>query len=184
MIGSSLKFAALAVLVVAVAGALLTRKTFHVEQVIAAPPEDIWSVLMDTATYPDWNPVFVEVTGEFAEGAKMLNKVRDPKGNILEMTAKSERFVRCVSCGKPAASPGLSPLTINGCWSRWRAAPKSPSMKWIAACISGCGIRPGSNRLTLRHCVHCVIMFKMTHDFWIRCTQACIQAAWLYNNDA
>ena len=35
MIGSGLKFAALAVLVIAVAGALLTRKTFHVEQVIA-----------------------------------------------------------------------------------------------------------------------------------------------------
>ena len=43
MLLNILKFGLLAIAVIAVAGAVLTRKTFHVEQVIAAPPEDIWS---------------------------------------------------------------------------------------------------------------------------------------------
>ena len=114
MIGSSLKFAALAVIVIAVAGALLTRKTFHVEQVIAAPPEDIWSTLMETAAYPEWNPVFVEVAGKYAEGAKMLNKVRDPKGNILEMTAKVKTVREARELRQTGGIPGV--ITFDHQW--------------------------------------------------------------------
>lgn len=114
MISSSLKFAAVAVLIVAVAGALLTRKTFHVEQVIAAPLEDIWSVLMDTAAYPDWNPVFVEVTGEYVEGAKILNKVRDQKGNILEMTAKVTTVREARELRQTGGIPGV--ITFDHQW--------------------------------------------------------------------
>ena len=55
--------AVLIVLIVAVAGALATRKTFLVEIWIPAPPEAVWEVLIDTGAYPQWNPVFVEVDG-------------------------------------------------------------------------------------------------------------------------
>ena len=67
--------ALLIVLIVAVAGALATRKTFLVEIWIPAPPEAVWAVLIDTGAYPQWNPVFVEVDGAYAEGETVLNKV-------------------------------------------------------------------------------------------------------------
>ncbi len=114
MLLNILKFGLLAIAVIAVAGALLTRKTFHVEQVIAAPPEDIWSALMDTAAYPEWNPVFVEVAGKYAEGAKMLNKVRDPKGNILEMTAKVKTLREARELRQTGGIPGV--ITFDHQW--------------------------------------------------------------------
>ena len=66
-----LKFAVPAIIIVLIAGALMTKKTFHVEQFIEATPEEIWEVLMDTSTYPEWNPVFVQVEGVYAEGVKV-----------------------------------------------------------------------------------------------------------------
>ncbi|MBO9407849.1 SRPBCC domain-containing protein [Shimia sp. R9_1] len=86
MLWSILKWGLPALAFVAVAGAF-TRKTFHVETVIPATPEQVWAVLIDTKAYSEWNPVFVSVEGTYAQGAKLQNKVRDPKGNILEMTA-------------------------------------------------------------------------------------------------
>lgn len=65
---------------------LLTTRTFHVEIIIPAPPEDIWSVLMDTESYPDWNPTVVQVDGQYEVGAKLPTKVLDPVGKVLEMT--------------------------------------------------------------------------------------------------
>ena len=44
--------AVLIVLIVVVAGALATRKTFHVAIWIPAPPEAVWEVLIDTGAYP------------------------------------------------------------------------------------------------------------------------------------
>ena len=86
MLMNILTYGAIAVALTAAVGALTTT-TFHVETVIAAPAEQIWGVLTDTAAYPDWNPTFVEVQGAYAQGGKVLNKVQDPSGSVLEMTA-------------------------------------------------------------------------------------------------
>lgn len=86
MLWTILKWGLPVLALVVVAGAI-TRKTFHVETVIPATPEQVWAVLMDTKAYPEWNPVFVEVDGSYTQGAKVQNKVRDPEGKILEMTA-------------------------------------------------------------------------------------------------
>ena len=102
-----------AVVIIAVA-ASFTRKTFHVEAVIAAPPEVVWAVLVDTSSYPDWNPVFVEVEGTYAEGAKLLNKVRDPSGNLLEMTATVTTLVPARELRQKGGIPGF--LTFDHQW--------------------------------------------------------------------
>lgn len=50
----------LAVLVVlALILAAVTKKAFHVEIEIAAPPEAVWDVLTDTEHYQEWNPTQV-----------------------------------------------------------------------------------------------------------------------------
>jgi len=38
---------------------------------IRATPEQVWSVLVDFAAYPEWNPFFVEVAGQLAVGEKL-----------------------------------------------------------------------------------------------------------------
>ncbi|MEX0319922.1 MAG: SRPBCC family protein [Ruegeria sp.] len=75
------------VLALIVGAGVFTRKTFHVETFIPATPQQIWAVLAETEAYPDWNPVFVEVEGQYAQGRKVRYKLRDPSGKILEMTA-------------------------------------------------------------------------------------------------
>ena len=75
------------VLLGALALAVLGKKTFHVETVIPAPPEAVWAVLMATEKYPEWNPTFVEVSGQYEVGGTLLNKVRSPDGKVLELTA-------------------------------------------------------------------------------------------------
>ena len=70
-------------LLVVLAAALFTRKTFHVEMFVAASPAEVWSVLIDTENYPKWNPVFVDVDGEYREGATVRNSVRFPDGSTV-----------------------------------------------------------------------------------------------------
>lgn len=99
---------------VTVLGAFLTRKVFHVEIFIPAPPGAVWEVLMDTAAYSEWNPTFVEVEGTYAEGAKMLNRVRDPSGEILEMTATVETLQETRELRQTGGIPGV--LTFDHQW--------------------------------------------------------------------
>ena len=49
-----------------IGAAAIFRKTYRVERIISATPEEIWAVLMDTAAYGEWNPVFVKVEGSYA----------------------------------------------------------------------------------------------------------------------
>lgn len=74
----------LALLLVIAAAAIFSKKTYQVERVINAPPEAVWAVLMDTANYGDWNPVFVKVEGTYADG-KVVNTFKDPSGKLYEV---------------------------------------------------------------------------------------------------
>ena len=109
-----LKFAVPAIIIVLIAGALMTKKTFHVEQFIEATPEEIWEVLMDTSTYPEWNPVFVQVEGVYAEGAKMLNKVKAPQGDLLEMSATVKTLRTTRELRQTGGLPGI--ITFDHQW--------------------------------------------------------------------
>jgi len=54
---------------------------------IAAPPEHVWTVLVDLASYPQWHPVFLGVSGQLAEGGKLTVTTTHP-ANGRTMTAK------------------------------------------------------------------------------------------------
>ena len=117
MFRSFVKWSALVfvvVLVTAVAVSLATRKTFRVEITIPAPPEAVWEVLIDTAAYPEWNPVFIEVDGAYVQGHKVLNKVRDPSGAVLEMTATVDTLVPSAELRQSGGLPGV--LTFDHRW--------------------------------------------------------------------
>ena len=78
-----------AVLLIGVA-AIFSNKTYRVERTISATPEEIWAVLMDTAAYGEWNPVFIKVEGSYAAGDTVLNTFKDPSGKLFDVTNKVE----------------------------------------------------------------------------------------------
>lgn len=71
----------------AIVMAWLGHKTVHTEIVIPAPPSLVWSVLTDASSYKDWNPVFIEVEGEYREGAKLTNQVREKNDQQSEIVS-------------------------------------------------------------------------------------------------
>lgn len=113
MLWTVLKWGLPALVLVAVAG-FLTQKTFRAETVIAAPTDDVWRVLMATDKYPDWNPVFVEVIGDYAEGAKLRNKVLDPSDKTLEMTSTVVVMTPEKELRQKGGVPGI--LTFDHRW--------------------------------------------------------------------
>jgi hypothetical protein len=56
------------------------RKEMNTEIEIDAPPELVWGVLTDFASYPEWNPMIRKASGELRTGARL--KVRfEPEGS-------------------------------------------------------------------------------------------------------
>jgi uncharacterized protein YndB with AHSA1/START domain len=117
MISNLLKWVLPVIAILVVAG-LFTRKTFHVEAVIPAAPHEVWKILMDTEAYPDWNPVFVHVQGDYVQGGKVRNKVRDPEGKFLEMSAAVKNLTENRELRQTGGLFGV--ITFD---HRWRLEP-------------------------------------------------------------
>ena len=54
---------------------------------IAATPENVWAVLTDLASYPDWHPMYLGVTGQLAAGSTLTITTTHPATGRT-MTAK------------------------------------------------------------------------------------------------
>ena len=106
-----LSLASLGLLLVA---SFLTTKTFRAEITIAAPPEKVWAVLMDTQSYPDWNPTFVAVSPPYVLGAKISSRVVKPDGAFIDMTPTVTALVTNRELRQSGGLPGV--LTYNHAW--------------------------------------------------------------------
>ena len=98
-----------------ITASFLTSKTFEAEINIAAPPEKIWAVLMDTGAYPDWNPTFVEVSGPYEVGTKLSLRVRKPDGAFVELRPTLKALVPHRELHQGGGMPGV--LTYNHSWT-------------------------------------------------------------------
>ena len=85
--------AALLVVVLLVVAGLLTRKSVRAEIVINAPPEEVWAVITDPASYGEWNPIFVAYEGTFAEGNQVALQMKMGEGEPARVEVEVKDFV-------------------------------------------------------------------------------------------
>ena len=64
---------------------LIACKSIHTELPIDASPERVWSVIVDTEHYPEWNPYHVRVRGELREGETLEVEIEKPNGNHVSL---------------------------------------------------------------------------------------------------
>ena len=73
------------ILVIAIILIFTGNKSVHHEISIKATPEQVWSVLMDTEKYDEWNPVMKLVKGEVSERNNVTYQFTQDKDNISEI---------------------------------------------------------------------------------------------------
>jgi hypothetical protein len=61
---------------------------------IDAPPEEVWRVLTDFASYPVWNPFVKKVEGEPRVGGRLEIFVQVPEGRGMKFTPRVLRYER------------------------------------------------------------------------------------------
>ena len=93
---------------------LLPRKSVHAELVINAPAAAVWAVILDSASYGEWNPIFESVEGTFSEGARMAISMRLEDGSFTPVEAVVEELVPNQMLHQRAGFPGL--LTADHQW--------------------------------------------------------------------
>lgn len=59
----------------------------HHEILIEASPKEVWAVLIDSASYSQWNPVIIDPKGKFEEGEKIIFEFRESSGKQYEVKA-------------------------------------------------------------------------------------------------
>ena len=70
----------------------LGHKEVHTEIFIEAAPEEVWAVITDADSYPDWNTVIVEAKGIYGPGAEIDNLVVENDGKQAWINSRVELF--------------------------------------------------------------------------------------------
>ena len=105
---------AAALLVVLILAVVLPRKSVRAEVVVDATPDEVWSVIMDTASYAEWNPILVSVDGTFAEGAELTIGMKTADGRVTPVSARVERLVPARHLNQTGGMTGI--LTFSHNW--------------------------------------------------------------------
>ena len=69
------------------------NKSVHHEITINASPEKVWSVLTNTDSYDNWNPVMKLLEGEIKEGNKVKYQFTQDADNVSEIPSKVKKVI-------------------------------------------------------------------------------------------
>ena len=103
-----------AVLFGAVLVVVIPRKSVYAELSIDAPPATVWTAIVDTGSYGEWNPIFRSVEGVFAEGERVVISMRLEDGSFTAVEATVEEVIPGRKLRQRAGIPGL--LTADHQW--------------------------------------------------------------------
>lgn len=59
---------------------------------IERPPADVWRILADTDSYPEWNPFIVRFEGQLAVGSKLRVTISPPGESEMSVSPTVLRF--------------------------------------------------------------------------------------------
>ena len=59
------------------------KYALHSEIGIDAAPERVWEILIDFASYEDWNPFIISSRGEPEVGTRLVNRMQPPGGRVF-----------------------------------------------------------------------------------------------------
>jgi len=76
----------------------LWRREVRAETLIAAPPERVWALLTDLASYPSWNRFMPRVRGDLVAGGEVQAEVRFSRGFLGIPLRFRAQVLRCDSC--------------------------------------------------------------------------------------
>lgn len=116
---------------------------------IEGTPREVWDVLADRPSYPEWNPFMVAATGELREGGKITNDLRDIDGSPMVV----DPVVLVVRPGEELRWKGT--LWFNGVfdgehWFRITDLGGGRSLLEQGETFSGAGVPPLSGALRSR----------------------------------
>ena len=123
-----------------------------------ASPQQVWTVLADTASWPDWAP-FDEVAVEQGHGVGEVRRLRSGRITTRERIVGFEpprRYVYEIISGLPirdyVAEVLFSPLAGDGTEVRWQARfrPKIPGTGWVLKRLLQGAVRKGADALVRR----------------------------------
>eukprot|EP00439_Symbiodinium_sp_Y106_P089739 s1_g2275.t1 len=81
---------------------------------------------MDTRSYPDWNPVFVQIDGEYVEGGRVTSHVVFPGGAVQSMDVSVDTVIAGRELRQSGGLPGV--ITFD---HRWLLEPVEGGTKVI-----------------------------------------------------
>lgn len=70
------------------------KKSVHSEIIINRTSEEVWSVLINTDQYQDWNPVMKLIEGEIQEGNTVKYQFSQDKENSSEIPSKVKKIIK------------------------------------------------------------------------------------------
>jgi carbon monoxide dehydrogenase subunit G len=123
-----------------------------------ASPQQVWTVLADTASWPDWAP-FDEVAVEQGRGVGEVRRLRSGRITTRERIVRFEpprRYVYEIVSGLPIrdylAEVQLSPLAEDGTEVHWQARfrAKVPGTGWVLKRLLQGAVRKGADALVRR----------------------------------
>jgi hypothetical protein len=74
---------------------------------IDATPAQVWAVLTDLASYPQWNPLFPEASGELTAGSRISLKSRPSSGRPMTIRPRIVTVRPAAELRWVASLPGI-----------------------------------------------------------------------------